>query len=294
MVKQGNGDLLAWVTDLESGRPVAKTPLTFYDAAGQAQKADTAADGAATFNFELTPDTQAASLYVIAGDPAAPGNGFAVGSNQWSAGIQPYDFSYLYENGDFTYNRRYTGHIYPERPLYRPGQTVYFKGIARVDDDARYSISTELPGTVNIYDPQYRQVFSATLPLNEFGTFNGSLELDTEASLGGYQMDATILDPVWGQMSLGSSSFAVAEYKKPEFLVDVTTDKAEYLAGENINLTANAQFFAGGPVANATVRWTLLADPYYFNYQGEGYYSFFNEDNNLQPDYNPNYAYGLR
>jgi hypothetical protein len=293
MVKQGSGEVLAWVTDLESGRPVAKTPLTFFDPTGQTQQAETATDGAAAFSYPVTPDTQYANLFVVAGDPDSPGNGFAVGSNLWNAGIQPYDFSYLFENGDFTYSRRYTGHLYPERPLYRPGQTVYFKGIARVDDDARYTISTALPVTVNIYDPQYRQVFSATLPLDQYGTFNGSLVLDDEASLGGYSLEATILDPVWGQMSLGYTSFAVAEYKKPEFLVNVTTDQAEYRAGETVNLTAAAAFFAGGPVANATVRWTLLADPYYFNYQGEGYYSFFNEADIHSTDFNPNYGYGF-
>ena len=27
------------------------------------------------------------------------------------------------------------GALYTERPLYRPGQTVYFKGLLRADDD---------------------------------------------------------------------------------------------------------------------------------------------------------------
>jgi uncharacterized protein YfaS (alpha-2-macroglobulin family) len=46
----------------------------------------------------------------------------------------------------------------------------------------------------------------------------------------------------------------------------VTTDKPEYAQGETIKVSASAEFFSGGPVSNAALRWTLLSDDYYFRY----------------------------
>ena len=43
------------------------------------------------------------------------------------------------------YSEPYQALFYTDRPVYRPGQTVYFKGILRVDDDAHYSLPE--PGT---------------------------------------------------------------------------------------------------------------------------------------------------
>ncbi len=293
IVKQGRGDILTWLTDLQSGQPVANTPISFTRPDGQSSEGVTDDEGVATFTYQVTPDNSYAEMFVFSGNSAEPDDDFAVVSNNWSAGIETYDFSYLYEGGGFTYSRPYGGLIYTERRLYRPGQTVYFKGIARLDDDARYQVPTGLTATVNIYDSQYRQVYSEVLPLNDFGSYNGSFGLDEEASLGGYQIEANLTDPVWQTVSVGYNSFNVAEYRKPEFLVEATTDKSEYRAGETIKLELEASFFSGGPVVNAPVRWTLLSDNYYFDYQGEGYYDFTNEDNIRSNDFNPNYGYGF-
>lgn len=292
-VKQGRGDILTWLTDLQSGQPVAEAPISFTRPDGQSSQGVTDAEGVATFTYQATPDNSYAEMFVFSGNPDKPDDDFAVASNNWSAGIESYDFSHLYEGGGFTYSRPYGGVIYTERRLYRPGQTVYFKGIVRLDDDARYQIPTGLTTTVTIYDAQYRQIYSEALPLNEFGSFNGSFVLDEEASLGGYQIEASLTDPVWQTVSVGYNSFSVAEYRKPEFLVEAAADKSEYRAGETIKLDLESSFFSGGPVANAPVRWTLLSDNYYFDYQGEGYYDFTNEDNIRSNDFNPNYSYGF-
>ncbi len=34
----------------------------------------------------------------------------------------------------------YFAYLYTDRPIYRPGQTVNFKGILRKEDDAEYSL----------------------------------------------------------------------------------------------------------------------------------------------------------
>lgn len=281
-LKQGHGDLLVWLTDLQSGQLVPEAPLTFFNPGGRPETGLTDDEGVTTFTFELPEDDPSAELLVVAGDPDDPTGNFAVGSNNWSSGIEPYEFESLFSRTGYRYSYDHASHIYTERKLYRPGQTVYFKGIVRADDDARYTVPTgSQKAQVVIYDAMYREIFSQEFALNEFGTFNGRLPLATEASLGNYQIELRYgNEDGFGYTAYGN--FNVAEYRKPEFLVETATDQAEYLPGETIELAVEAEFFAGGPVANAPVRWALLSDDYYFQYtpsSGGGYYDFTHEDN---------------
>ena len=133
--------------------------------------------------------------------------------------------------------------------------------------------------------------------LLEVGTGDITIKIlgvfSTEEQRASYRAQLGLNDPVWQSVSVGFNTFSVAEYRKPEFLVEAATDKTEYRAGETIEVSLEASFFSGGPVANAPVRWTLLSDNYYFDYQGEGYYDFTNEENIRSNDFNPNYGYGF-
>lgn len=296
-VKKGDGDVLAWLTDLKSGQPVTGAPLTLVRPEDERLESITSDDGAAVFTYprpaQNEPDPPA---LVIAGDPDQPDDHFTIGSSGWDAGIAPYDFDYLYRGGGFRYTDDFVAHVYPDRRIYRPGQTVYFKGIVRLDNDASYAVPP-LGSTawVVIRDAQYREIYNQELPVNDMGTVNGSLVLDSEASLGTYSMELLYgTDP---EIRMGGTAafatFNVAEYRKPEFLVEAGLDQDEYVQGEDITLTVDAEFFFGGPVTNAEVRWTLLADPYYFQYQGEGFYDFTNEPDSRSDMFNPVYGYGF-
>jgi uncharacterized protein YfaS (alpha-2-macroglobulin family) len=265
--------------------------LTFVDPANQRQSGSSDGEGVGVFTFSVPADGFNQPVIVLSGSPEQP-ESFGVGSAGWSAGISPYDFANLSDSFAYEYNREWYGHIYSERPLYRPGQTIYFKGILRHSDDARYSLPDLETVQVNIYDAQYRQVFSEEMPLNEFGTVNGAVPLDEEASLGAYQVEMTYPGPT-GPVWITSNSFVVAEYRKPEFLVEAVTDKDEYLQGEEIKLSVQTEFFFGGPVQDAEIRWTLLSDPFFFEYEGEGFYSFTNEDDIRSNNFNPNYSFGF-
>jgi alpha-2-macroglobulin len=72
-----------------------------------------------------------------------------------------------------------------------------------------------------------------------------------------------------------SVSFQVATYRRPEFEVTVNTDRADYAAGETISATAQANYYFGGNVAGAAVKWSLFARDYIFNrYRGSQDYTF--------------------
>lgn len=273
-LKRSNSELLAWVTDLQTGEPISDLPVEFYEFTELPQtlgQQSTDANGVAFIEYESSQEYYR-PRYAIAGDPAN-GQPFAVASSDWQSGISRWEFNNVTVQD---YQTPYQAHFYTERPIYRPGQMVYFKGILRRDNDAHYRLPTASDTVdITIYDGQGKEIYIDELPISEMGTFHGSVALAEDAGLGIYSVDMAYYDE---QPFNFSGSFQVAAYRKPEYQVEVVTDKPEYLQGETIQVSVEAQFFSGGPVSNAAVKWTLLSDDYAFRYQGDGFYDFTDYD----------------
>lgn len=257
-LKESETETLVWATDLATGLPRSGLKLRLNSASsGWTAGGETDADGL-WLSQDLRRENLWEDLFVFSGSPGDPD--FSVTYNSWTQGIEPWQFGL-----DYGYDlSHYRGYLYTERPLYRPGQTVYFKGILRADDDARYSLPVGIESLqVRIEDPQGRQLYSNTLPLTDMGTFNDELALSSEAALGVYYLHASRPDT---DLSFGTT-FQVAEYRKPEYQVEVTTDRPAYVDGDVIQLRGQATYYFGGPVTNAEVTWNLLSSPYDFEYR---------------------------
>jgi uncharacterized protein YfaS (alpha-2-macroglobulin family) len=114
---------------------------------------------------------------------------------------------------------RYTVYIYTDRPIYRPRQKVYFKGIVRKFEDGDYLTVANKQVQVIVRNPEDTEIAKLTLTTNRFGSFAGEVDLPETAPLGRYGIVATID----GEEHF--AHFEVAKYRKPEFEVKVTTDK---------------------------------------------------------------------
>jgi hypothetical protein len=256
-LKTSNDQMLAWLTDLDSGQPVADLPVSFLSPTGaDLGRAVTGLDGVAATDHAPIRDSWLPRFAVV-GDPADPDETFAVATNQWSNGIERYAFDNILTED---YLQPYTGQFYTERQIYRPGQTVYFKGIIRGDDDARYSLPAgQETVEVIVMDSQGKEILRDDFPISAMGTVNGEIVLDENAALGFYSMEIKLTPEI-----AFYDDFQVAAYRRPEFLVSVETDKPEYAQGEAVKVTANAEFYFGGAVSNAKVQWTLLSADYTF------------------------------
>ena len=258
VLKQTRAEALVWATDLASGQPVAGAPVTLYTKVSQLAKTGKTDSDGLYLADDLAIKDLWETFFAFTGNPG--GDDFGVAYNGWDSGISPWDFGV---DSEF-WASQYQGYLYTDRPIYRPGQTVYFKGILRADDDAHYSLPTGIDTVeVRVADPEGKELYKKKLSPNDMGTFNDQLVLAEEAPLGGYYLE--IQDPVH-DFYVGAS-FLVAEYKKPEYQVTVTTDRDAYLGGDTINVTAEATYYFGGPVADANVHWSALSSSYYFNFR---------------------------
>ncbi len=150
-----------------------------------------------------------------------------------------------------------TSLIYTDRPVYRPEQKVYFKGILRERTDDGYRLPPGKTANVTVTDQEGATVFEQELPLSTRGTFSGELDLPEETPLGSYNINAAV-----GESS-ATGYFTVEEYKKPEYKVRVTTPQAFARAGERTRFTVSANYFFGAPVTKASVKYYVYRSRYY-------------------------------
>lgn len=252
-LKTTASEALVWLTDLDSGAPVADVPVTLYDRSfKRVASGVTDSDGLIYWDDLPLSVNYDSRYYAITDAPDV----YGVAISGWSDGVNPYDFGistdyYLRPNEP-------TAYVYTDRPVYRPGQPVSFKGVIRTNDDLAYSLPAYEEALVTIRSYQ-GTVFNETLPLSEFGSFTGQMTLDGEATLGSYFINVKM-----NGRDIGSGYFDVAEYRKPTFQVNVAADKTDVAAGETINVTVDAAFFSGGAVVNGDVEWVVRSSDYIF------------------------------
>ena len=248
-LKTTSTEASAWVTDLESGKPQADVSVTFYDInSNKVGTATTDKNGIAYLKDVKNPSFARAE--------ATDHTAFT--AIDWGSGVWAGNFG-LYENF-YSNPSPLFGYVYSDRPVYRPGQEVFFKGIVRSNDDLQYSLPEEKKVFVTI-EQAGEKIFNEYMPLSELGSFDGTLKLADDASLGTYDIFVRRLP---GADTFAYLSFRVAEYHKPEFEVNASSDKGNVLAGEQVTFGLDAKYYSGGNLGNANAEWFLQASPYYF------------------------------
>ncbi len=99
-----------------------------------------------------------------------------------------------------------------------------------------------------------------TVALSAFGTADQRLLLPAAAALGRYQVVAQ-LKRAGRWVDVASASYRIAEYRPPEFLVNVAADSGVRYADDSLAGTVDARYLFGAPMGRAAVRWTLRQQP---------------------------------
>ncbi|WP_198991410.1 alpha-2-macroglobulin [Hymenobacter sp. BT559] len=137
--------------------------------------------------------------------------------------------------------------LFTDRAIYRPGQTLYFKGILTETLGAKNSLLTGQPVSVRLVDVNGQTAQTLTFTTSEYGSFNGSLVLP-----------AGLLN---GEMTLqtdnGSLGFSVEDYKRPTFLVTLDSVPGRPQLGQPLTLNGRARAYAGQATDGATVKYRI-------------------------------------
>jgi alpha-2-macroglobulin len=257
VLKRASGQMLAFVADLQSGKPRANFPVqTFYDGEIMAS-ATTDEGGLATLKL---PNFSSSNLLTVAqrGDDEAALS--------------------VYANDDGNIHD-VVSHVYTDRPIYRPGQKISFKGISRMRSaefgmrnlHSAFHTPRSALANVEVRDPSGVRILKTQKTINNYGSFAGDFELSPEAPTGNYSLITTI------NGRENSTDILVASYRKPEFEVTVTPGKERYFKSDTMSMEISAKYYFGTPVAGAKVSFEIYRESdwrdeeYAEEYEGEGY-----------------------
>jgi len=172
----------------------------------------------------------------------------------------------------YTFGYKTKVYLYTDRPRYRPGHTVEFKGIARRVEEGVYRTPKNREVEVKVLDSRGAVLLDRRMKTNAFGTFSGEVAVGTAAPLGTYRVTAR-----FDRLDF-DTTFEVAEYKKPDMFVRVKPGRPDYLNGERIKATLEAGYFFGGPAKRAAVTWRVFRAPYAFDATAYQDYAWFFEE----------------
>lgn len=173
-------------------------------------------------------------------------------------------------------SRSLKGYVYTDRPVYRPGHTVHLKAVLRWADEGQPRPFDRQEVEVVVSDPDDKVVLRQQRPVDRFGSVFTSLALPAGAALGDYTVTINTQD----QQATGS--FAVEEYRKPEFEVAVTAPQRFHLQGTRATLRVRAGYYFGQPVAGGRVKYVTYSTSYWSPWRSldaEG------EDDGFEPGY---------
>ncbi|MCL2875426.1 MAG: alpha-2-macroglobulin family protein [Betaproteobacteria bacterium] len=230
VTKLASNSLTAWTAHREDGRPVLGTRLEWTDGRGMLATATTDTNGLATFTH-VSPER----TYLLGQDAAG---GVFVSEN-------------FYYDSEIHDTKLYT---VTDRPLYRPGDEVQLKFLARKYHTANQS-SPALAGGLDIVvlDSHGSPVWSGDARLMPDRGGDAMFRLPPDAPAGGYEIRVKYQDKTYG------AAFRVAEYVKPHMEIAMTPDRANFKTGEPVSGTIHLTYPNGDPVKNAALDLTLRA-----------------------------------
>jgi alpha-2-macroglobulin len=232
------------------------------------QSKEAGKDGIAV--FDLTHPANHNSLQLFASAIRDDRQAFSTGNSYW-------------------YNRQdepWKIYAFTDRPAYRPKETVNWKYIARRYNGSVYSTPTEQTIEFEITDPRGAKIKSDKAKLNSFGSAWGTVELTEQMPLGEYRVQ------FWDEgrkNGIGAATlFRLEEYKLPEFKVSVKTpdedapngtkQRKSYKLGDKVEVEIQADYYFGGPVANATVEVLVHQSPFYHYWHEPRDFPWFYDD----------------
>jgi uncharacterized protein YfaS (alpha-2-macroglobulin family) len=139
--------------------------------------------------------------------------------------------------------------LFTDRSIYRPGQTVYFKGIAMKTEDGKSQVLANELFYVELYNVNDEEISSIELTTNEFGSVSGEFILPNSGLTGNYYInlygDENDIDI--------EEYFSVEEYKRPKFETTFNPVTETYIVNDSVTVKGNALAYAGSNITDAKV-----------------------------------------
>ncbi len=239
VLQSGNGK--GYALNRKTGKPIANAEITFYteryndNIRGTELRQISRTNSSINGVFSIPEKNESRAIRIVSGNDSFLAKGYFNG------------YRYRQETTPNTQTFFFT-----DRSIYRPGQTVFFKGVMvrREDGNRKNNTIANEKTEVVFNDVNGQKIASQNFTTNEFGSFSGSF-IAPETGLTG---NMTIRN------SSGSASISVEEYKRPKFLVSFDTVKNAYAINETITVKGKAIAYAGNAIDGAVVKYRVVRE----------------------------------
>jgi len=143
--------------------------------------------------------------------------------------------------------------FFTDRSLYRPGQTIQYKGICYHVDKQKddYHTLAERTFMLVFQDRNGKEIEKQECRSNAYGSFSGSFTAPRDRLMGRMSIR------VHGGPS-GSSSFNVEEYKRPKFRVELASPETPARLNGEVTLQGTASAYTGASINDAKVKYRVV------------------------------------
>ena len=154
--------------------------------------------------------------------------------------------------------------LFTDRGIYRPGQTIYFKGIVMKKKDDKYVVLPNFEDKISFYDANGQLLVTQDLKTDEFGSYSGTF-VAPRGMLNGQMHIKTFAKSIW---------ISVEEYKRPKFEVKLQPIQGIHKTGDQISVFGKVKAFAGSNIVSAQVKYRVVRNASFSNsyWYRHGYY----------------------
>lgn len=227
-----NDKIKYWITDRKTGEPMENVQVKLNWGNGNVQKLVTDAQGIVSCKL-------LSSNYKISIQKGK--DIFCTESDRW------------YYNGRDKDKVQIDYQIFTDRKIYRPSQTIYFKGIAYKHLNTEANVVANQKIVVIFKDNNYQTLHQDTLLTNEFGSIAGEYVIPNTLPLGSLMIYMSAL----GENRTATEYVQVEEYKRPQFEVELETPHETFRVGSEVKLKGNVQAYAGYAISDANVSYRV-------------------------------------
>jgi hypothetical protein len=239
----GPQPLAGHVVDMASGEPVAGATVTTWvrdERSGRpafVEKAVTTTDAGGRYEI---PGEQGRELLLVA-SATIDGRTHRIPTQSM------HDWQHVADE------RHVTIVLVTDRGIHRPGQMVFYKGIAcsvdRAARDPKPLVKRAV--TVALRDANGREVAKAEHVTNDVGSFHGSMSIAATALPGQWVLAAETAG------FSGGVGVRVEEYKRPKYRVELQAPPQAVTLDTEVVMPGRATTYTGLAVAHATVAWRV-------------------------------------
>ena len=170
--------------------------------------------------------------------------------------MNDYQYDYYYDNSiRLNTSEKISVFLFTDRSIYRPGQTLYFKGItiSSVQQEKKYRVKAGFETMIYLRDANGQLIDSIKLTTNDYGSFSGKFQLPQSGLNGEFTL--------FVKDNVGSTNISVEDYKRPKFYVDYEKLTGTYKVNDKIKITGFAKAYAGNNIDNASVKYRVVRQP---------------------------------